>query len=137
MLKISKNTKVDFSRTPISEINNLNQILTTKMDWTPEVGMMGTEYVGSDRYAVVCTEILSPKRINIATLYGVDEDNIKTNEDITVDKNGVMWYEAVSSIRENDKKKYSLRKDKSWQKSGGTSSRVYFGVANPYRDPSF
>lgn len=136
-MKINRNTVVKFNKTPIAEIPRLSDVLTRRSDWMPEPGMMGTEYVGSDRYAVVCVEVFSPKRISLYVLHNINEDNVEKHPDITVDDNGVMWYEPIEKIYKKDTQNYSLRKDKSWRKMGGFSSPVYFGTANPYRDPSF
>lgn len=142
MLKLNKNIQVDISnRTPIKDINRRTE-LTTKRDWDPKPGMMGTEYVGSDRYAVVCVENLTPKRILLKRLHNLDEDNIYTHSSITVSDEGIMWYEDFYKIKEKECEVYSKRKDGSWRKviktgQYGYSSPIFFGVAHPYRDPSF
>lgn len=143
MLKLDKNLKVDLpNRTPINEIPLKELDLTNKSDWDPKPGMMGTEYVGSDRYAVVCVDNLTPKRILLKRLHEFDENNIYNQSNISVDEDGVMWYEDFHKIDKKKCETYSKRKKGEWRKlvktgQYGYSSPVYFGSAQPYRDPSF
>lgn len=132
MLKLDKNIVV-------------NEIEPPKFDWKktyfPKPGMLGTEYVGSDRYAVICISVDSPKRITIAPVHELDEDNVKDNPKITIDDEGVWW--GKFNINKEDYEKWSLRTDKrgnqGWREmgSGKHSASIHWGIADPYRDPSF
>lgn len=63
-------------------INEINELLNCKAsiknDITP--GMVATMFVGSDRYAMVVTKVLTPKKIMVAHLQDEDVDKLNTNE---------------------------------------------------------
>lgn len=133
MLKINKDTKIERKRFNWREHENL----------MPEVGMLGTEYVGSDRYSVVCVKVNSPKRITVCRLWGLDDGMVDNNPDIMIDDEGIMWMEK----NDWEKDKYScgkeeiwsLRQNNRWCESGASrrSSSISWGIASPYRDPNF
>lgn len=130
---------------------HLNKDITTSkpvFDWKktymPKPGMLGTEYVGSDRYAVVCVSVDSPKRITVKRVWELDENNVKEHPNIDIDGEGVMWAIDIDKFRmSEDGKKWSLRTNKrgkeSWHEMGSSrrSSSIHWGIADPYRDPSF
>lgn len=130
---------------------HLNKDITTSkpvFDWKktymPKPGMLGTEYVGSDRYAVVCVSVDSPKRITVKRVWELDENNIKEHPNIDIDDEGVMWAIDIDKFRmSEDGKKWSLRTNKrgkeSWHEMGSSSrsSSIHWGIADPYRDPDF
>lgn len=120
----------------------------------PTTGMLGTYFVGSDRYAVVCLRTFSNKRCEIVLLYGYDEiepENIITTEDGTMylDEKIVERYAAAKVLHEmkypgetpHEFIEYSLRKNGVWYPKGNPvrpgCGGVIFGYADPYRDPSF
>ena len=129
---------------------------------TPEVGMLGTLYVGSDRYPYVVLKTYSPKRI-VA---------IDINEDAPrVERGGVEYYDgdvrtiarqslpsferyflSTSSLEEAleafsrelgrflKEHTYTLRKNGRWVVEGEglwESSGLHLGKADYYLDPSF
>lgn len=130
MFKISKNIK----EITIKKLSNGEPM--------PIPGMLGTEYVGSDRYSVVCISVDSPKRISVAKLLDLDEDNIKNNPNIEIDDDGIMWIKDMSKEKTYITSKWSLRTRKNgkqyWKEMNKDySSTIHWGEANPYRDPDF
>ena len=124
---------------------NIKDEKVTKLpngEWMPFPGMLGTEYVGSDRYVVVCVSVDSPKRISVAKLWDIDENNIDNHPNIEIDDEGIMWIKDMSKEKTYNTSKWSLRTNKrgnSYWKEMNTSysSTIYWGKAEPYRDPSF
>lgn len=118
----------------------INEVMNTKVNENPEVGMGATRFVGSDRYAMVVTEVLSSKKVKIAH---VPKELL---EKFVTDENGVMRLpeEYLNDIIARGNKKmqfgtpyyagieYSLRKNGRWLPKGeglwGTCS-VRFGYA--------
>jgi hypothetical protein len=120
----------------------------------PTTGMLGTYFVGSDRYAVVCLHAFSNKKCNLAILY--DYENIAPSHIITTE-DGTMYLDeemiakyagkkALEEAKYPDEESYnfldySLRKNGVWYRKGDPiqpgCGGVIFGTANPYRDPSF
>ena len=126
----------------------INEVMNTQADENPEVGMGATMFVGSDRYAMVVTEVLSPKKVKIAHVPNDMEDKFVTDE------NGVMRLpeELLNEIIEMGNKKldfgtpyyagieYTLRKNGRWLPKGAglwETCSVRFGHAEDYRDPCF
>ena len=100
------------------------------------VGLCGTMFVGSDRYPMVVTEVISKKKIRVSHLYDDDyEHNIQINED-GID---VLPDEFMSKyVRRGDV--FTLRKNRRWIKEGHglwETGAVHLGHADEYRDPSF
>lgn len=116
----------------------------------PVPGMFGTMYVGSDRYAVICTEVISNKKCNIIICHNLTENNI---EDVTKkDEEGIeymdpTYFEYIKEKFKNvdpeydERLEYSLRKNGLWYQKGSEMRPgccgVRFGYAQPYCDPSF
>lgn len=108
-----------------------------------KVGMAATLFVGSDRYAMVVTEVISPKKIRVSHM--MDEDYSTLNEN---DNN-------IQMLSKNQMKKYiyvtdtsiipigvvySYRKNKRWIAEGSglwETGGIHLGHATEYRDPSF
>lgn len=130
MFKIHKNIKdVKVERLPNGEP-------------MPLPGMLGTEYVGSDRYAVICVSVDSSKRITVAKAWNIDENNIDNHPNIEIDDEGIMWIKDMSKEKIYNTSKWSLRNNKRgkyyWKEMNKYySSSIYWGKAEPYRDPSF
>lgn len=128
MLRLNKDTK-----TPKLEFD-------WKEVYMPQPGMLGTESVGSDSYSVVCVSVDSPKRVTVIRLWGLDENVIEDNPDIDIDDEGVRWMDKKNWKKYSPSKeeKWSLRKNGRWyQMNSSHSSNIHWGIANPYRDPSF
>ena len=118
------------------------------IEYMPEAGMLGTEYVGSDRYAVVCISVDSPKRVSLLRLGFDDEDEMMRILDIDTDSDGVQRVsdetleEIKKSLSYGDIEKWSMRRGHNgknyWKEMNKAySTTVHWGIAKPYRDPDF
>ena len=129
--------------------NELNEAMNCKASVKNEItpGMCGTMYVGSDRYAVVVTEVISPKKIKVAHMLNEHEQYIRQNEngiDILSPEFVEIYAQFVPDkwgyCGFNVPRTYTLRKNGRWMQQGsemwGTSS-VHIGHAENYRDPCF
>ena len=108
------------------------------------VGLCGTQFVGSDCYAVVITEIISPKAVRIADMTDNDYDNNRL-----VDENGNEYLKDMKNYARVNKERtsiipigkvFKLRKNGRWIQEGNSlwaTGGVHFGKAEEYRDPSF
>jgi len=111
----------------------------------PKVGMVATMFVGSDRYAMVVTEVFNNKKIKVTYIDHEDMNSIIVNENssdylpdnvmnkyASINDNRTGW-EGVGSV-------YTYRKNKRWMPHGedcwGTCS-IHLGKAENYRDPNF
>ena len=124
--------------------NMVNEAMNAKKSViNPEVRMGATMFVGSDRYAMVVTHVLSPKRIVVAHIFDCHENIFEKDE------NGIEWMpKDVMNMYFNSDKPYNYheghvytyRKNKRWMPLGddmwGTGS-IHVGHAENYRDPSF
>lgn len=108
----------------------------------PVAGMVGTLYVGSDRYTVICTSVKSNKKCSVIFAYDIDERNL--NNYITKDKEGLEYarkdyFDIIKNSK--DTIEYSLRKNGVWYQVGQPMAPgccgINFGYAQPYLDPSF
>ena len=114
----------------------INEVMNCSASIMPKPGMMGTEFVGSDRYGVVCVSVDSPKRVTVCKLWGLEEGCEKTNPNIKIDEDGVMWWFGPRD--EEDLSKWSLRKGGRWKEMNKDySGAIHFGICDPYRDPDF
>jgi ribosomal protein S13 len=112
-----------------------------------EIGMAATYFVGSDRYAMVVTEILGPKKIRVARMEDEDYNDLENYTDnkniqilrgtrmmkyVQISEDGKSW-EGIGKI-------YTLRKNGRWMAEGqglwGAGS-VHLGHAETYLDPCF
>lgn len=112
----------------------------------PVPGMFGTMYVGSDRYAVVCTEVISNKKCKLVVMYNLTENNVgslikKDDEGVEYIDNDYFSYIKEQSYKEDNQLEFSLRKNGLWYQKGSEMRPgccgVRFGYAQPYCDPSF
>ena len=131
--------------------NQLNEAMNTSkfiMPGNVKAGMAATEFVGSDRYAMVVINVIGAKTIRVAHLRDEHESLLKTDE------NGVQWLpdELLESYLKADVPNefgyynyfagttYTFRKNNRWMPKGegmwGTCS-ISIGYAENYRDPSF
>ena len=127
--------------------NLLNECMSCEMSSTnPSVGMCATMFVGSDRYAMVVTEVINKKKIRVDHRAGGDNKKEKHS-----DQNGadfVPIFNMNKYARVNDEHTgfestgqiYTYRKNKRWMREGddcwGTRS-IHLGKADNYMDPSF
>ena len=129
-----------------NEVNEaMNCTKSVKTIITP--GMGATMFVGSDRYAMVVTEVLSPKKIKVACILDEHEQYIKRNSD-GIDILAPEFVEVYKQFAPDEygychhyvPRTYTLRKNGRWMLQGedmwGTGS-IHIGHAENYRDPSF
>lgn len=137
--------------------NLINEAMSCKCSTTPVAGMMGTMFVGSDRYMAVCVKVLSPKRV-IVNVHGdykvknVDGIDYYDGDVEALYEHTVALPSWVSELKiegeklEEFKKKefkkhvYSLRKNGRWMPAGRGAwhtGSIHWGVAEEYLDPSF
>ena len=108
----------------------------------PTPGMLGTLYVGSDRYTVICLSNDTPKRISITDFPGESMKEILNNPNIIVDDEGVMMHNDIENFKKKvwkeDIEHWSLRSNGKWKKMNKDfSGSIHWGIADPYRDPDF
>ena len=127
--------------------NMVNEMMNAEMSVIkPELGMVGTMFVGSDRYARVVTEVFNDKKIRVdylrdeempfvtTTADGWDrlESNALVKNHVKVDDTHTK-YTGFGII-------YTYRKNKRWMQEKtdcwGTCS-IHLGKAESYRDPNF
>lgn len=110
------------------------------------VGLCGTQFVGSDCYGVVITEIISPKCVRIANLKNEDYTNNRLKDGLGneyIPMPNMIKYVRVNEERtkfESCGKIFKLRKNGRWIQEGAnlwSTGGVHFGAAEEYRDPSF
>ena len=110
------------------------------------VGLCGTMFVGSDRYAIVITEVISDKEIRIADMHDEDyERNIKKDSNMNdcLYPDIMRKYARLNEERTkfcSDGDIYKLRKNGRWIKKGRglwETGGVHFGKAENYMDPDF
>lgn len=116
----------------------INEVMNTRANETPNVGMPATMFVGSDRYAMIVLEVKSPKRVIITYMHDVDyeayikdPEHFDGEEAIKKYKNFGSYYQGVE---------YTLRKNGRWLPKGEglwETCSVRFGSADNYRDPCF
>lgn len=132
-------------------VNEINEAMNCKASIKNTIvpGMGATMFVGSDRYAMVVTEVITPKKIIVRHIMDSHMSKFKTNE------NGIMILpkDCLEAYAKHDAKDkwgnfisyhspivYTLRKNGRWMPKGsglwGTSS-IHIGNAENYRDPSF
>ena len=127
---------------PVSMVNEV--IGVRKSDNNVYVGLCGTQFVGSDSYAVVITEIISPKSVRIANMTDADYNNNRLT-----DENGNEFLRDMSNYVHVNKERtaivpngviFKLRKNGRWVQEGNSlwaTGGVHFGYAEEYRDPNF
>lgn len=137
--------------------NLINEVMSCKCSTTPTVGMMGTQFVGSDRYKVVCVKVLSPKKVVVATLGDFKVNTVDNLDYYDGDINELyertialpswvkeeQWEEGeLEEFKQRtfDENVYSLRKNGRWLRKGQPAhytGAIHWGKADEYRDPCF
>ena len=135
----------------------VNEFMSCQCSTTPVAGMMGTMFVGSDRYKVVCVKVLSPKRVLTAwlgdfpvkTVDGLDYYDGDVNTLYSRITQVPGWANAEHMTEEDikeliqheiDDNTYTLRQNGRWIKKGSpahSTGAIHWGKADEYRDPSF
>ena len=127
-------------------VNELNEAMNCNKSekYNLYVGLCGTQYVGSDRYACVITEIISPKSVRVAWMDNNDyAHNRVKDEDGNEFIRNMGAYVRVNHERSKIEvigKVYKLRKNGRWIEEGHdlwSTGAVHFGEADEYRDPCF
>lgn len=127
----------------------LNEVMNCKKSIKSDIvpGMGATMYVGSDRYAMVVVEVISPKKIKVT--YADDLEN-----KFITDENGndMMPEEYMNKLRNYKDYSpmaghshglfhtYTLRKNGRWMPQGTgmwETCSIHVGKAESYMDPSF
>jgi len=132
----------------VIHINEINEVMNCSKSKKNNlyVGVCGTQFVGSDRYAVVITEIISPKCVRVAHMRDADyPHNIKqdSNGNDYLEPSIVKNYVSLDTDRTSIKpigRLFRLRKNGRWIQEGNdlwSTGAVHFGEADEYRDPSF
>lgn len=127
-------------------INMMNESMNCKVSENKNlyVGLCGTQFVGSDRYAVVITEVVSPKCVRVEYMTDADYNSTRPTDAF----GNEFIYNMGSYVRVNEDrtkivakgKLFKLRKNKRWIIDGNdlwATGAVHFGEADEYRDPSF
>lgn len=125
-------------------INQLNEAMSCRMSEQDslEAGMCATMFVGSDRYAMVVTEVLTPKKIRVAHMLDDHYKKLK-DDDVRVqflDLDDMKFYENVPDGSYHSGITYTLRKNGRWMPQGCSlwdTCSVHLGHADNYRDPCF
>lgn len=116
----------------------INEIMNTKADETPKVGMPATMFVGSDRYAMIVCEVKSPKQVVVRHMHNSDYKEYEKSPETFDGVAALEKYDSFGSYY--DPITYTLRKNGRWMPKGedlwGTCS-VRFGYADEYMDPCF
>ena len=119
----------------------------------PKPGMLGTMFVGSDRYIVICAHVLSPKKVVVITDCF---DFYEKYKDLIIERDGCQFIpnelrnklrnSAIDFVIHNGimefmgENIYSLRKNGKWFKKGencwGTGF-IKWGIGENYIDPEF
>ena len=126
-------------------VNCLNEVMSCKASVTkPMVGLAATMFVGSDRYAMVVTDVLSDKKIMVTHMYDEDYKTLNEKDAIQILDSSVM---GKYTYLTEDKKHilpigivYSLRKNHRWIKEGQglwETGSIHLGHAENYLDPCF
>ena len=116
----------------------INEVMNTRADETPKVGMPATRFVGSDRYAMIVLEVLSPKRVIVAHMHDSDYAEYEKNPEAFDGEAAIEKYKNLGSYYQGIE--YTLRKNGRWLPKGlglWETCSVRFGEADNYRDPCF
>lgn len=128
--------------------NELNEAMNCKASVKNNIipGIGATMFVGSDSYAMVVTEVITPKKIKVAHvldshmkefvindgIMNLPTDLLKEYEKFVPDEFGHCGFYVPRT--------YTLRKNGRWMPAGSNmweTGSVHIGVAENYRDPSY
>lgn len=132
-------------------INKINEVMNCKASVKNDIvpGMGATMFVGSDRYAMVVTKVITPKKIMVAHLRDEDVDKLNTNENgIDILPKDILKFYFSQNETDNwgyplsyhYSIEYTLRKNGRWMPKGKgmwETCSIHIGKAENYRDPSF
>jgi len=135
--------------------NMVNEAMNLKAIETPQVGMVATMFCGSDRWPMVCTEVLAKNKVRAALMADSDyayvsannskylpEDRLFTRNYFIEPKEGAYTLNNGKVVKQLEPrgKVYTLRKNHRWMEAGHdmwSVGGVHFGHADEYRDPDF
>lgn len=129
-------------------INVINEAMGVRKSETNNiyVGIAATKFVGSDRYPMVVTEVISPKKVRVAHM---KDSDYESNKHIDKNNNEFIPNEFMYKyVRINDGQTniipigsvFSLRKNGRWIEEGHSlweTGGIHLGHADEYMDPSF
>ena len=127
----------------------LNEVMNCKKSVKSDIipGMGATMYVGSDRYAMVVVEVISPKKIKVTyaddleNKFVTDENgNDMIPEEYMNDLRNFEDYSPIAGHSHGLLHTYTLRKNGRWMPQGAgmwETCSIHIGKAESYRDPSF
>ena len=128
--------------------NMVNEMMNAKMSvLKPELGMVATMFVGTDRYAIVVTEVFNDKKIRVDYLEDSEMSNVATVEGKNWDR--FPWTLLCSNhVTVNDShngyhgvgRVFTYRRNKRWMQEGHdcwVTCSIHLGKAENYRDPNF
>ena len=129
--------------------NEVNEVMNCKASVKNQIlpGMGATMFVGSDRYAMVVVEVVSPKSIKVVHIEDADESSFVEQNDIQMMPENVL--EKYKNLKDYTpgcgqsfyvKLPYTLRKNGRWMPKGKgmwETGSIHVGCAENYRDPSF
>lgn len=125
-------------------INQLNEVMSMRKSEQDsiEVGMCATMFVGSDRYAMVVTEVLTPKKIRVAHMLNEHYDKLDDNDERVqfLDLEDMKFYESQFDTSYYRGAIFTLRKNGRWLPQGASlhdTGAIHLGHADNYRDPCF
>ncbi len=128
--------------------NEINEAINCKSSVKNNIviGMGATMFVGSDRYPMVVTEVISKNKIRVSHMHDDDYERNKRTDENGIDfiPNEFMYkYVRINNERTNIVPMgdvFSLRKNGRWIKEGHglwETGAIHLGHADEYRDPSF
>ena len=129
--------------------NEVNEVMNCKMALTENLkpGMGATMYCGSDRYAMVVVDVVSPKHIKVAHVTDEDVHSFLSDGGIDVMPENIL--EKYKSLKDWEpacgqtyyvKLPYTLRKNGRWMPKGKgmwETCSIHIGKADSYTDPDF
>ena len=127
--------------------NMVNEVMSAEMSSTnPVVGMCATMFVGSDRYAMVVTEVINKKKIRVDHMNIEHYNGEKRKDDSGAEFIPLHKMNAYAEV--NDEctsivpcgQIYTYRKNKRWMPAGSglwETCSIHLGKADNYRDPNF
>ena len=127
---------------PVSMINEVMGVRRSETE-NIKVGMAATKFVGSDSYAMVVTEVISPKKIRVSHMMNEDYSTLNENDNdvqiLSTEQMKKYVYVTDTTIIPIGEV-YSYRKNYRWIAEGcglWETGGIHLGHATEYRDPSF
>lgn len=122
-------------------VSCLNEVMACRVSIKDDikVGLAATQFVGSDRYAMVVTEVITARKIRVAPMLNEDYREISDTKPIQrLEAEKMVKY--VTREGKPSGEIYTLRKNGRWIREGEwlwRTGAVHLGYAETYLDPSF